>query len=76
METETKEYFIYGKHAALSTLKNPNRTITKVLCIKDFLENKDFNSIWNKFKIAWDYLLENGLTYNSKKIDISNYNES
>jgi len=42
MQTRAKQYFIYGKHSALSALKNPDRTITKVLCTKDFIENKDF----------------------------------
>lgn len=42
MTTKTKQYFIYGKHAALSALKNPNRVINKVLCIRDFIENKDY----------------------------------
>jgi 23S rRNA (guanosine2251-2'-O)-methyltransferase len=42
MTTKAKYYFIYGKHAALSALKNPNRVISKILCTKDFIENKDF----------------------------------
>lgn len=42
MSFVAKNYFLYGKHAVLAALKNPERKIIKGLCISDFWQNPDF----------------------------------
>jgi 23S rRNA (guanosine2251-2'-O)-methyltransferase len=45
---KNSDYYIYGKHAAIAAMQNPNRTILSLFCSKEFLQEN--HAIVSKYK--------------------------